>query len=428
MSNAIYQDYISQGVVLMAAENYEAAYKVFSDAVQEEPREYDAYIHLGNACVNLDKMDEAIAAFKNALLVKADDPVALYSIGCVHLLKGERLKTVEYYNKAEAAGMKNPDLYQYLAVAFFEANDVQQALRNINKAINLNPLSAELRLFKVRMYIAADRPEEALETLDEMAKYIPDAYEIYGIRTDIYLNKGNIQQALEISAQGLERFPEDAFICLNRLKALVGAERFDEALELVEKLKSNEKYDDVRKAAVLHEMSALLGKDRIKDAIKLLDDFSAEKGDDEDVLFMQASLCLKESDFARVHNIAERLIKVAARDSYLLTAKYYIAFTLSKMGEEEKARSEYKKLTVEFRRATIDNPALYEGYIYRILCHTEIGEYEQALSLADYIESINIDSADANSYRYYIYKKMGDNSNAEKAYAAARRKNPNIVL
>ena len=106
----------------------------------------------------------------------------------------------------------------------------------------------------------------------------------------------------------------------------------------------------------------------------------------------------------------------------------FCAFALDKMGESEKAKQEYKKLTSDFRRATIDNPALYEGYIYRILCHTEIGEYDKALELADYIESVDPDSADANSYRFYIYKKMGDMEKAEEAKAAALRLAPDLVL
>lgn len=125
---------------------------------------------MGNACANLGQFDDALAAFKNALVVEGNSGEALYSIANIHLLKDERLKAVEYYNKAEEAGFKKAELYQILAGIFFDANDVAQALRNISRAIAAEPFDGELRLFKARIYLADNKYDEALDTLDEMQK------------------------------------------------------------------------------------------------------------------------------------------------------------------------------------------------------------------------------------------------------------------
>ena len=37
-------------------------------------------------------------------------------------MKNDRLRAVEYYNKAEEAGFKRAELYQILATLFFEIN------------------------------------------------------------------------------------------------------------------------------------------------------------------------------------------------------------------------------------------------------------------------------------------------------------------
>lgn len=98
-----FNDHISQGIALMTEQKYEAAKKEFEAAILIDVKSYDAYIHLGNACANLGKFDDALAAFKNALVVEANSGEALYSIANIYLLKEERLKAVEFYNKAEEA-------------------------------------------------------------------------------------------------------------------------------------------------------------------------------------------------------------------------------------------------------------------------------------------------------------------------------------
>lgn len=92
--------------------------KEFEEAIQIALESYEAYIHLDNACANLGQFDDALAAFKNALVVEANSGEALYSIANIYLLKEDRLKAVEFYNKAEEAGFKKTELYQILAGIF----------------------------------------------------------------------------------------------------------------------------------------------------------------------------------------------------------------------------------------------------------------------------------------------------------------------
>lgn len=60
----------------------------------------EAYIHLGNACANLGKYDEAIESFKKALLVDPNYVEAYFSIGSIYVLMNEKVKAIEFYNKA----------------------------------------------------------------------------------------------------------------------------------------------------------------------------------------------------------------------------------------------------------------------------------------------------------------------------------------
>ena len=131
--------------------------------------------------------------------------------GNVYLLKRDILKAVEYYNKAEAAGTCRADMYLVMANVFYDAGDQIQALRNINKAIDVRPLDGHLRLFKVRIYLSAHRYSEALETLDDMEKVLPDAFEAYDLRVQIYFGNEKLPRRLLRSVtRALARYPKDA--------------------------------------------------------------------------------------------------------------------------------------------------------------------------------------------------------------------------
>lgn len=104
------------------------------------------------------------------------------------------------------------------------------------------------------------------------------------------------------------------------------------------------------------------------------------------------------------------------------------AHSLDKMGKDAEAKAEYRKLTSLLRKATINNPSFYEGYIYRLLSHTRLGEFDKALELADYVENLYPDRADAHAFRYFIYKEQGDSAKAEESKNAALKINPDMSL
>lgn len=428
MDKEKFNDSISQGIALMAAENYPAAKEEFSKAVEMDARSIDAYTHLGNACVNLGQYDEALVAFKNALLLDTTSGETLYSIGSIYLLKDEKLKAVEYYNKAESAGFKKAELYQILADVFFESNDTPQALRNITRAIAADPFDGNLRIFKVRIYLAEGKLDEAIETLDEMQKILPDAFEAYDLRAQILCGQEKYEEALKICELGCSRFPDDINLALSKLKVLVQMDREDDALQLVSDMKNNGKYALVLREAVTQESLAYIKKRDVQSAIKVLKEANDSLGGDQDILYLLLTACGRSEDYEQIIKVSEQLMGMNSRSFYNGTARYYHAFALEKLGRTEDAKKEYRQLISLLRRFTIEEPSFYEGYIYRLLSHTKLGEYDKALELAEYIENLYPDRADSHAFRYYIFKEQGDMEKAEIEKNEAVKINPKFKL
>lgn len=428
MDKEMYNDHISQGISLMSAENYEAAKSEFEEAIQLDKNSYDAYIHLGNALANLGRKDEAIDAFKNALIVCPNSGEALYSIGNIHLLKDEKLKAIEYYNKAEASGFQRAELYQMLAMIFFEAGDSPQAIRNITRAISVEPLDGNLRLFKARIFLADNKFEEALETLEEMQKILPDAFEAYDLRSQIYCGQGKYEIALKICEEGVSRFPNDANLALSKLKVLIEMNDDDSAKAFIAFMKESGLFNKVMKEATIQESIVLIRSMEIEKTLGVLKSANQQLNGDPDLLYLILDVYGKSEDYNNVLDYSGKLLELSSDVYYEATAKYFHAHALDKLGRIDEAKKEYKNLTSEIRKLTIANPSFYEGYIYRLMCHTRIGEFDKALELADYIGELHPDLADSHAFRYFIYKEKGDVENAEIEKKAALSIKPDMVL
>lgn len=428
MDTELIQDKISQGIALMSEENYQAAKECFETVIDINPRVMEAYEHLGNAETNLEQYDEAVKTFKKILLLDSNYGKAYFSIGSVYVLKDDKLKAVEYFNKAEEHGYQSSQMYQIMASIFFEADDESQALRNISRAINITPFDGELRIFKARIYLAFDRFGQAIETLDEMGKILPDAFEVYDLKAQILSAQGKFEEALSTINKGCGRFPDDANLAVSKLQLLISADKNSEAYQWIDEMKKNGLYEKTHKQSGIHEATLMIKDNNIEQAYGVLSQTNEKLGGDVDILYLLTDLCGKTSKYKELLQHSEALMKLECGDFYMATAMFFHATALDETEEKEKAQKEFRLLTSKLRKMTIDNPSFYEGYLYRLLSHTKIKEYQKALDLADYIQNLYPDRADAHAFRYFIYKEMGNEIEAENEKQIAKKLNSNLDI
>ena len=77
-------------------------------------------------------------------------------------------------------------------------------------------------------------------------------------------------------------------------------------------------------------------------------------------------------------------------------------------------------------KLSIDNPESIDIFIYRLLTHNALKEYDKAFELADYLGRVSPDEASVHAFRSLIYKDMGEQENAAAELEMAKRLNPNI--
>lgn len=422
-------DLINQGCALMAQEQYEIALEKFKLAVEDSPKYSECYVNLGNVYVCLSDYDKAIDSFKKVLMLDKDSVEALFDLGNVYFLKNDIVSAIKYFSMAEEKGNLSADMNEIISGIYLVNGDTTQALRYLNKAINCEPLNGNYYLEKAQIYIDLQKPNEAIETLDEMNSILPDAYEPYDLLSQIYVILNDYDNAIGIVEKGIKKFPSDPNILHLKFKVLTKFGKYDEAKELVNLMKDNKLFDErlVDNTLILSEMLLKDGKnddaiDCLEYCIKNSDEYSQE------ILFSICLIYLKTQNFEKCIKYSEIMMENKNDLFYEATAAFYHASAKEQMGNLEEAMIEYKKITKDFRKMTILNPSFYEGYMYRLLAHKVLKEYDEALKLADYMENLFPDRVDGLVFKYVIYLDMGKEDLAEEYKKKALEINPDFTF
>lgn len=430
MDNERIVELINQGITLMSTGNYEKAKEYFRNAIAEDNHNIEAYKHYGNACANLEQYDESLTAFDKVKLLDVNDGENYFSIGNVYILKGNLLKAVENYNKAEEKGYKNVELYANLAGMYRELGENQQAIRNLTKAIKADPLRGDIRVEKASIYIELGKFTEALETLEELQRIIPDAFEAYDLQIQIYLGLGKHDKALEVITEATERFENDVVLQWIKIKVLVEMKKFDVAKKEISDIKTKAGFMNIAREVAIQESIIHSSENDLDSAIKSLETaLEYEDGNvDEQTRYLLMNMYVSVKDYAKALDIATVLENTNSETLYSISAMYYIPYIWKIQGKEDDAYKRFKELVSIFRKLSIKYPNFYELYMYRLLSHTEVNEFEKALELADYIENLYPDKSDAYALKYTVYTAMGDTEKANAAKEKAKSINPDLKI
>lgn len=423
-----YKDCINMGIGYMSSEEYDKAIKKFEEALEYDSQDAEVYIHLGNAYANKEEYNQAIAYFKKALVIKKDDGEILFNIGNIYFLKDEYADAVKYYNRAEKNGYEYVELYEVMAEIFIITGDFIQALRNINKAIAIEPLNGELWIQKVALQMNMGGYNEALETLEEFKEVLPDSIEIYHLASNILCKMDRADEAESIALEAVSKFPEDGFAKLIYIKVLIEAGKFEKAQTEIDEIKTKGIAVGLEKEIALQESTIYAYDNRTDKVIETLQSALEYEKDDPELLHLLLTTYVTTRDFNKIYELSEYMITLDLPPEINAEARFYYARSYKELKGPEKAQKMFETLVKELRRITIDNPTLYEVYIYRLLCNIEVKNYEEALELADYLETLYPEKADGHAFRYLVYKDMGDEKNAELEFEKAKKINPNIGL
>lgn len=412
------QEYLTQGAVMSGQGKYEEALMYYDRAEKENPMEIDVYLSKGIALANLERLDDAKTQFEKALKLDRTAGIAYFHLGNIAVLKGNIALGFENYNKAAASGYDDAQLYYSMGLLHEENGEVDMAIRNYSKAIQRDALRPDIRIRKARLLLEGNHIPEALQTLDETILTNPDVFEGYHLKFTILVQLKQYAKAEALLRDAMALFPKDPAFVLDQVTLLVEQQKTDEALAILSDLEdSGEADESLHRKIYMEKAQIYASKDEITSAIDCLEQAKAlaEKNSefDAEVIFLLANCHLSTGEYEKVLSYSRELAQRAEAGYIKETARYYIPLALKLSGRENEALPLYKEAINEYRNQALAAPGNMDAYLLRIMCLRDIGEYEKALELIDYVVALQPDRAEPRMLKAAILEAMGRTEDAE---------------
>ena len=194
--------------------NYDIALETIKKAVESEPE--DPYFHweLGNVYSLKNEFDNAILEFNKAIELDNQFPDAYWSIGKIYAYRQQFQEAIEYYNKAIELyphGVQS-EYHANRAVAYQTIGNIEQAMNDINKAIELNCNNYYCYLWRAAIKKDLQDFEGAIKDCEYKIKHEPnDIYGYTGI-ADILCTMKKYNKALKYINKGLKIAPKEEIL------------------------------------------------------------------------------------------------------------------------------------------------------------------------------------------------------------------------
>ncbi len=247
-TDPILNAYFQLGTQLMCVGDFEAAYDIYSQALEYDPRFELTY------SLHISAYDYAHLPDPEAILRRDADTAQRYipDSGVAHLLRAAVLFIDEQYVDAIAELSHRIELlppeevadgYQARAYAYQTNGDYEQALADYSQALQLDPDGNDIRVGLADLYREMGDYETALQYADLAYQYMMEndinnecVYqkyenaEVYAARARVYLYLNEVDAARQDFTTALELDPLNASALLGRGQVSLNRLLLDEAL------------------------------------------------------------------------------------------------------------------------------------------------------------------------------------------------------
>lgn len=208
-----------------------------------------AYLILSYSYLARGKFEKALEIVNKVKFHYANHPLTHIITGLVHGFnivynldssKANKELFREEFQKAKTMEQSEKKLSRYYQLESYILNETDgfdEAIKAIDKAIELSPEHFDIYSTKAHIYLTyEDKQHEVLEFYDELFEKFPkEDKNILKMKSFSYYASGNITEGVKILEEGLKVYP-DSIGMLNNLSIFLSSEgKFEESLDAIEK-------------------------------------------------------------------------------------------------------------------------------------------------------------------------------------------------
>ncbi|MBM7633905.1 tetratricopeptide repeat protein [Geomicrobium sediminis] len=160
--------YTNLGTLLLAANEYEDALKCYQRAIQLDEKHASAYYGAGNVCYHVDKFQEAIAFYKQAITSGLNDDQSVhFMIGLSYYQEDQHAFALASMMRAVELNREDAEAHFYCGLTYAKLDMIADAIQHFERAVSLNSEHADAfyNLGVAQMYLEQhDQAKESFQS------------------------------------------------------------------------------------------------------------------------------------------------------------------------------------------------------------------------------------------------------------------------
>lgn len=177
--------------------------KLLKSAIQLQPDNALAHNNLGNAYKGVGKFKEAVGAYEQAIKIDPQHAGPYYNLSTIYFdVQGRKEDAIRLLNKAIELSPYFSKAYNKLGLIYLERGEKEKAVELLNRSLKLNPDDPEIYHNFGYIHFQSGETEKAKEMYKKAAEVNPRYAAAYHDLAIIYYSEGNFRLAIEYYDKG----------------------------------------------------------------------------------------------------------------------------------------------------------------------------------------------------------------------------------
>jgi len=194
--NPTSQIYFKKGVVFSNLQKFQEAVQAFSEALKFEPDNIEIISELAEDLSILGNQQDAITYYKKALKIEPNNLALKAKLGRVYISKKEMKKAWDLFSEIYAIDSTNVYWNKQFAFCSFQTGKRLQAVHLYEKVLEANPRDYGTYSNLIHTYSREKEPEEIMATIEKGLLQFPGNAELILERANFYFRTRNYEPAM----------------------------------------------------------------------------------------------------------------------------------------------------------------------------------------------------------------------------------------
>lgn len=306
---------------------FDVAIQEFRKATESDPNLVEAYLDLGEVCLETRDYSCAIAALKHALELNPELDAAHLQLGYALLAQGYAEEAIPHLEKVHAL--------EALGIAQIETGRYEAAIANLNAALAKHPGNPDLLY-----YLGHASGLLSKQTIDALMSAYPDSARSHQAMGENYYVIRQYPQAEKEYMAALQQRPDMPDLHMELGLVYAGAAKWDQAEEA---FRAETKLQPGSAEAAYRLGSALLQEGKGSEARAELERADKLQPDMPETLYSLGKAASLEGNAALAEKAWTRLLTIEKDTSLAAQAHFGLAAIYRKQGKAEKAKQEMQE-------------------------------------------------------------------------------------